>query len=189
MKRYVLKKDLPIFNKGETFIFDGDLWRESDNMMAYSQSELNEYPNILKEWFEEIPEECKRWRAEDKQEYFYIDGEGFVRCIGESFFSCDDRRYELGNYFKTMEEAGKALDSLAELNAEWEDYAPTGPLIKDEKIRKAVIIGTTRSDYEKIKHLERMVDAVIEGGDTASERSVLLEVQEMLSDALIMEVE
>ena len=28
--------------------------------------------------------------------------------------------------------------SLAELNAEWEDYAPKEPLIKDEKIRKAV---------------------------------------------------
>ncbi len=29
-------------------------------------------------------------------------------------------------------------DSLAELNEEWEDYKPTEPLIKDEKIRKAV---------------------------------------------------
>lgn len=29
-------------------------------------------------------------------------------------------------------------DSLAELNAEWEDYEPKEPLIKDEKIRKAV---------------------------------------------------
>lgn len=28
--------------------------------------------------------------------------------------------------------------SLAELNKEWEDYTPTEPLIKDEKIRKAV---------------------------------------------------
>ena len=28
--------------------------------------------------------------------------------------------------------------SLAELNKEWEDYAPKEPLIKDEKIRKAV---------------------------------------------------
>ena len=28
--------------------------------------------------------------------------------------------------------------SLAELNEEWEDYTPTEPLIKDEKIRKAV---------------------------------------------------
>lgn len=31
-----------------------------------------------------------------------------------------------------------AYDSLAELNEEWEDYKPAEPLIKDEKIRKAV---------------------------------------------------
>ena len=29
-------------------------------------------------------------------------------------------------------------DSLAELNSDWEDYVPKEPLIKDEKIRKAV---------------------------------------------------
>lgn len=29
-------------------------------------------------------------------------------------------------------------DSLAELNSDWEDYKPKEPLIKDEKIRKAV---------------------------------------------------
>ena len=28
--------------------------------------------------------------------------------------------------------------SLAELNEEWEDYAPKEPLIKDEKVRKAI---------------------------------------------------
>ena len=28
--------------------------------------------------------------------------------------------------------------SLAELNQDWEDYAPSEPLIKDEKIRKAI---------------------------------------------------
>ena len=28
--------------------------------------------------------------------------------------------------------------TLAELNEEWEDYAPKEPLIKDEKVRKAV---------------------------------------------------
>lgn len=32
----------------------------------------------------------------------------------------------------------KTYQSLAELNSEWEDYAPKEPLIKDEKIRKAV---------------------------------------------------
>ena len=30
------------------------------------------------------------------------------------------------------------LTSLTKLNEEWEDYAPQEPLIKDEKIRKAV---------------------------------------------------
>lgn len=50
-------------------------------------------------------------------------------------------------------------------------------------------IEATERNCERIKHLARMVDAVLEGGDTASERSVLLEVQEMLSDALIQEVE
>lgn len=32
----------------------------------------------------------------------------------------------------------KTYRSLAELNADWEDYTPSEPLIKDEKIRKAV---------------------------------------------------
>ena len=32
----------------------------------------------------------------------------------------------------------KTYQSLAELNQDWEDYKPKEPLIKDEKIRKAV---------------------------------------------------
>ena len=32
----------------------------------------------------------------------------------------------------------KDYNSLAEINEEWEDYTPKEPLIKDEKIRKAV---------------------------------------------------
>lgn len=32
--------------------------------------------------------------------------------------------------------------TLAELNEEWEDYTPAEPLIKDEKIRKAVRVWT-----------------------------------------------
>ena len=33
---------------------------------------------------------------------------------------------------------GQHYDTLAELNEDWEDYEPKEPLIKDEKIRKAV---------------------------------------------------
>ena len=32
----------------------------------------------------------------------------------------------------------KSYESLAELNEDWEDYKPTEPLIKGEKVRKAV---------------------------------------------------
>lgn len=53
----------------------------------------------------------------------------------------------------------------------------------------AIVIEATHTDYEKIKHLSKKVDVVIEGGDTPSELSVLLEVQEVLSDALIKEME
>ena len=47
-------------------------------------------------------------------------------------------------YFYPNEHESKAMisrmtyKSLAELNQEWEDYKPAEPLIKDEKIRKAV---------------------------------------------------
>lgn len=36
--------------------------------------------------------------------------------------------------------------SLAELNEEWEDYCPKEPLIKDEKIRKAIRAWSEASD-------------------------------------------
>lgn len=53
----------------------------------------------------------------------------------------------------------------------------------------AIEIEATKHDYKRIEHLKGMVDTVLEGGNTPSERDVLLEVQEMLSDALIKEVE
>lgn len=38
----------------------------------------------------------------------------------------------------TSKYAKRTYYSLAELNEEWEDYKPAEPLIKDEKVRKAV---------------------------------------------------
>lgn len=42
--------------------------------------------------------------------------------------------------------------SLAELNDEWEDYKPVEPLIKDEKIRKAL-----RAVYDAAPHRDNVV--------------------------------
>ena len=43
-----------------------------------------------------------------------------------------------------------SADSLAELNEEWEDYKQSDPLIKDEKIRKAVRAWADASSIEKV---------------------------------------
>lgn len=44
------------------------------------------------------------------------------------------------SFFVVQGSVGKLFSyrSIAELNADWEDYKPKEPLIKDEKIRKAV---------------------------------------------------
>ena len=41
--------------------------------------------------------------------------------------------------------------SLAELNEEWEDYKPKEPLIKDEKIRKAVRAWAEADDLDNFR--------------------------------------
>ena len=44
----------------------------------------------------------------------------------------------------------KTYQSLTELNADWEDYTPTEPLIKDEKVRKAVRAWAEANDITEI---------------------------------------
>lgn len=42
--------------------------------------------------------------------------------------------------------------TLAELNSEWEDYEPKEPLIKDEKIRKAVRAWAEGSNFQSVHY-------------------------------------
>lgn len=66
-----------------------------------------------------------------------------------SLIVCDIKAYEQSK--STLNETHFILDeydSLAELNEEWEDYEPTEPLIKDEKIRKAVRAWADANDFE-----------------------------------------
>ena len=48
-------------------------------------------------------------------------------------------------------------DSLAELNSEWEDYTPSEPLIKDEKVRKAVRAWAEACFIETVEYDEYWV--------------------------------
>ena len=53
----------------------------------------------------------------------------------------------------------------------------------------AIVIEATHTDYERIKHLSKKVDNIIDSLEPTPYLSILLEVQKMLSDALIKEVE
>ena len=107
MKRYKLKKDLPTFKAGEIFYIKekGNLARVSDGVSIYSKKTMDNFSNILTDWFEEIPEEPKRWRAEHGQAYWFLDDNG-VCCTDTELGVLTDRyRYAVGNYFKTRGEA------------------------------------------------------------------------------------
>ena len=53
----------------------------------------------------------------------------------------------------------------------------------------AIVIEATHTDFEKIKHLSKRVDGIIDSVEPTAYISILLEVQAMLRDALIKEME
>ena len=117
MKRYKLKKDTPAFKTGtECYI------EEAGNMVpcrgiSYTivhKDQLEKDPNILTDWFEEI-KESTRWKPGLCCKYYLSDSNG---SIYDSFWSNDyiDRsRFEIGNCFKTEEEAKRAAEYLKAL--------------------------------------------------------------------------
>lgn len=59
----------------------------------------------------------KRWRAEDFKKYHYINSVSDICVSTEEKQNLDNERYELGNYFRTEEEAQKVIDSK-----EWQEF-------------------------------------------------------------------
>lgn len=124
MKRYKLLKDLPTFKAGEEFFIS-----KSENLiagtprnpkqitvetlygipkkidlMAYAQETLEEFPNILTDWFEEVEVTLS--------EYYYITDDGNVDFVVEEEPNLSRRRKAIGNIFETKEEAEKYLAYL-----------------------------------------------------------------------------
>ena len=118
MKRYKLKKDIPAFKAGtECYI------EEAGNMVpcrgiSYTivhKDQLEKNPNILTDWFEEI-EESTRWKPEMGQTYYHVGGDGRVyddTWVNDS--AVDNGRFEIGNCFKTEEEAKRVIEYLKAL--------------------------------------------------------------------------
>ena len=118
MKRYKLKKDIPAFKAGtECYI------EEAGNMVpcrgiSYTivhKDQLEKNPNILTDWFEEINESI-RWKPEMGQTYYHVGGDGRVyddTWVNDS--AVDNGRFEIGNCFKTEEEAKRVIEYLKAL--------------------------------------------------------------------------
>lgn len=116
MKRYKLKRDLPTFKAGEIFYISdsGNLFRESDNIAAYSWTTLDKFPNIITDWFEQI-NESTRWRPEADQKYYFSDNDGSVGYNRWDGDHIDRNRFEIGNCFETKEETEQVAEYLKAL--------------------------------------------------------------------------
>lgn len=117
MKRYKLLKDTPAFKAGtECYI------EEAGNMVpcrgiSYTivhKDQLEKNPNILTDWFEEIKEPT-RWKPEMHQAYRYINTDSSVSGSPWTDDYFDDGRFEIGNCFKTEEEAEQVVEYLKAL--------------------------------------------------------------------------
>lgn len=106
MKRYKLLKDLPTFKAGDEFYIDSnnDLRLKGRYIIAYNHYTLEKFPNILKDWFEEIPEEHKRRRAEMGDLYHFINDCGDINYGRDHNNPWDNYRHKTGNYRLTKEE-------------------------------------------------------------------------------------
>lgn len=122
MKRYKLKRDLPTFKAGDIFylsdtgnLFDRNFLHAKSSNIAYSFKEIEKFPNILTDWFEEI-KESNRWKPEMGQTYYYVIGDGRIyddTWVNDS--AVDNGRFEISNCFQTKEEAERAVEYLKAL--------------------------------------------------------------------------
>ena len=107
MKYYKLKNDIPMFKKGDLFFIhpeEGCLLQKDTLRLAYHKKTLEKNPEILNDWFEEIPEEYKRWRGERGDDYYFINDEGVVCHEIDTNDGMDNYRYNVGIYGRTKQE-------------------------------------------------------------------------------------
>lgn len=106
MKLYKLLKDLPTFKAGDEFYLDSanDLRFKGSDITVYNYKTLEKFPNILRDWFEEIPEKYERWRGEKGDGYYFLNDGGDVCHKIDVHDGIDDYRYNTGIYGRTKQE-------------------------------------------------------------------------------------
>lgn len=87
------------------------VWERKSSMTLLSSLEkrnLADFVNYVNECCNK-----QRWRAEEREEYYYIEEDDLtIEKTQELFYTCDDNNYNKGNYFKTQKEAEEVLEKL-----------------------------------------------------------------------------
>lgn len=111
-KRYKLIKDLPTFSAGQEFYIgrEGALWLDTGtgrDICAYAAQTLQKFPNILKDWFEEISERPKT--VDDLKEgdtWFFLNYDTRQYYVAETTnLICIEAFKQVGNAFLTREQS------------------------------------------------------------------------------------
>lgn len=105
----------PDYVSGLGILFiQGEIKREDNRIILVSEDDANKIKQKVKELNKRYGIE-ERWRAERGKGYYYIDSE--CAAFGTYDYRCneDNRRYELGNYFRTEEDAEKALEKIKQI--------------------------------------------------------------------------
>ena len=93
-----------------------DIYLSDNNIYCYCEETINK----IKEFVDYVNEKYgipKKWRAEEGENYYSIAGVDVIKIDSENLVELDNRRYELGNYFQTEEEAQKIINSK-----EWQEF-------------------------------------------------------------------
>lgn len=86
--------------------------------------ELERQQKEIQDKIEELKKEPpKRWRADDNEEYFFVNDCGGISEFYDVGGITHDSRYKKGNYFKTVEQA-KASIFYFVLNSEYFYWLP-----------------------------------------------------------------
>lgn len=93
----------------------------------------------------------KCWRAERNGGYYYINDYGIIYFITDDYASEDNERYALGNYFRTEEQAEKALEKVKKALQEVEE---TIDLVED--------YGYSEEEAKEIIKNEDKIEAIFE---------------------------
>lgn len=108
---------LPTFSGGTLYIL-GFHRDEDKNVQIVSKEDAE----LIKQKVDAINEKYgipKRWRAKKGEQYWFINGCYFdIFETTDNYEQFDKTQYELGNYFKTKEEARAKLDKIKQILSE-----------------------------------------------------------------------